>query len=119
VQQVEYPIFGLGLGHANLLMGRDLGFGLLGNFASLYLSIWAAAGFLGIALLAYGLVRPLAAVWVRRLEGDASWIWATVAAYVAWLAIFGVLYEELSIGFGIVLAFLWSSVRPRTEEPAD
>lgn len=116
VQQVDYPVFGLGLGHANLLMGRDLGFGLLGNFASLYLAIWAAAGFLGIALLAYGLLRPLAAVWVCRFKGDATWLWATVAAYVSWIVVFGVLYEELSVGFGVVLAFLWFAGRPRGEE---
>lgn len=115
IQQVDYPAFGLGLGHANLLMGRDLGFGLLGNFASLYLNVWAATGFAGVILLAYGLLRPLAVVWLRRFEGDPTWIWAAIGAYVSWLTVFAVLYEELSIGFGVVLAFLWYATRSRPE----
>jgi len=100
------PLFGSGLGNANLLLGHYLHAKVVAGFISLYLNTLYATGILGLALLVYYLV---AAPWRAIRQGG---LWSNgrmlfvMAAYIAWLVDFAAGTEELTLMFALGSALL-------------
>lgn len=118
VASQPFPVFGAGLGNANIVFAEHQGNPLMVSFISLYHNSLFSVGLVGLVLLAAFLVRPL--LGVRRVPSHARdrRFLVLLAAYVAWLVMFGVHSEELAIPFGIVLALLTYEVQQRSAPPA-
>lgn len=118
ISETGLPFFGLGLGHPNLIMTRDLSLDIIGAFSNLYLSTIARLGWIGLALMIYALSLPLLGAFLNRRGANPRLIWSSAAAYAAWLTVFLVLYEEPTLSFGIATALLAFAARPEGR-PAD
>jgi hypothetical protein len=99
------PIFGSGLGNANLLLGKYLHAKVVAGFISLYLDTLYATGIIGLVLLAYYLVAPLRAIRQKGLWRNSRMVFFT-AAYVGWLVDFAAGTEELTLMFALASALV-------------
>lgn len=100
------PLFGSGLGDANLLLGHYLHARVVASFISLYLAMLYATGILGLALLVFYLVAlPWKAIRQRGLWSNGRMLFV-MASYIAWLLDFAAGTEELTLMFALVSALL-------------
>ncbi|HRK21886.1 MAG TPA: O-antigen ligase family protein [Fimbriimonadaceae bacterium] len=118
ISDTGLPFFGLGLGHPNLVMTRDLNLNITGVFSNLYISTIARMGWIGLILMLYAFSQPLLGAWFGRRRANPKIIWSATAGYVAWLSIFFVLYEEPTLSFGVATALLMFAAKPEGQ-PSD
>ena len=114
LDELPVEVMGVGLGHANLLLTRQMGSKAMSSYLSLYLRTIYSLGFLGFVLLVWFLITPLLKG-VRhwgRLSRETLPFWS-LAGYFAWLAMFGFRSEEPTFMFAVVFALLLYSVSPR------
>ena len=112
VSQTPPPVIGAGFGHANLQLSAHLSSPLVVSFISLYFNSLYSTGVIGFAMLAIVMLAPL--FWAlgsptmrQRRSGMLM-----IAGYTAWLVMFGVHAEELSMIFGVAFALVGAAVRP-------
>jgi hypothetical protein len=106
VSHTDIPYIGRGIGNSNLLFSQYLSANDISSFLSLYLNFMFSTGILGLILLSGFLVPPLLRVAFnkrKKKSRDVLWI---MAAYIAWLIIFGVQSEEFTLMFAIIFSFL-------------
>lgn len=99
--QHQIPLWGYGLGNANLLLSGYMGLDLVVSFLNLYLSMAYALGYPGVILLVAFFAFPLLAL-LRARRGKRVQLFALLGAYIAWMLVYLVHSEELSISFGIL-----------------
>lgn len=92
---------GTGLGNSSLDLGAFLNLATVPSFLSLYWNTLYSAGYIGLALLAWFLLRPLFGIRRGVRQAGHSQLLLT-AAYFAHLIALGVHTEELSFQFAIL-----------------
>lgn len=106
--QSPIPVFGVGVGHANLTLTHYLGSDAVASFLSLYMNYLYSTGIVGAAMLATFLAWPLRKLVAARGQAYSLTI---VAAYVSYLVMFAVRAEELTAMFGVAFALFVHSNR--------
>lgn len=105
IAQQQIPLFGSGLGNANLRFTQYNGSSTVTSLLSLYFTYAFSVGLPALILLLAMLARPALRI-VRRagtMERDTIMI---LAAFAAWMVMFAVHAEELGLLFGIVFGLL-------------
>jgi O-antigen ligase len=108
------PLFGYGIGNANLVMLNYFhGINVM-SFLNLYLNVVYSTGILGLLLVSVFLVYPIARI--MRLSGkqDLLGCFFFLWGYLTWLVMFVVHSEEFSFMFGIAYGVLICLGRKRT-----
>lgn len=106
VEGVAFPVFGEGVGRANLKLSEAIGGQTTTSFLSLYLNEIYSTGILGLALVMLFMAFPLwlfyhSGVW----RGDSKAVYV-LGSYIAWLVMFAVDSEEFTLSFAINFALL-------------
>ena len=112
------PLFGAGLGNANLLLGQFMGTPVVAGFLSLYLNILYSVGLVGLAILMWFVVFPLYKIATNRDLRRDSRVLLMVGAYLAWLVVFAVAIEELTFMFALISALLAYAIFNRSKSAA-
>lgn len=107
------PLLGAGLGHANLLFGASDQSAIISSFLNLYLNYLFSLGIPGVVLLALLLARPAARLVRAPGYRHDPGLMLLMAAYLAWLLMFVVHSEELTLVFGIVFGMVAFEARRR------
>jgi len=104
---VPFPIFGYGLGHANLLLSKYLGIQFVGAYLNLYVNTLFSTGIIGLVLLCLFVLSPvIRAITILRKTHPTNRLLLILAAYFSWLVMFAVRAEELGIMFAVAFALL-------------
>lgn len=106
VANTSIPLFGSGLGNANILLSQYLGVEVVASFLSLYFNIVFSSGVLGLALLFLFFFRPVIKILVIKKLRQSKKILLILAAYLAWLIMLAVHAEELPMMFAVACALL-------------
>jgi len=104
------PLYGYGLGNANLIFSEYRGSLLASSHLSLFINAWFSLGVLGVVLISGVVLRPLASrrVWrCARREPSAA---ALLGGIAAWVIVYLGGEEELSVMFAVLCGMLWSFV---------
>lgn len=98
------PIFGYGFGLANLEYSDNIGSDMVVSYLSLYVNIVYSTGYLGLFIIAIGLLNPIYYFNSirKRIRLDPT-INSVCAAYIAWLIILFFRSEELEPMLGVVV----------------
>ena len=107
IADAPFPLFGYGLGHANILLSKYFGAKLVTSFLSLYFYFLFSTGILGLALLCLFLFCPVTrAVMILKKSHTADRFLFMSAAYFSWLVMFAVRSEEFTMMFAVTFALL-------------
>ncbi|MEX2113680.1 MAG: hypothetical protein WD845_10870 [Pirellulales bacterium] len=120
VAQTPFPLLGVGLGNANLLLTLTLGSAVTVSFLSVYFATLYATGYVGLALLLAFLLAPLRSVVSFRLSQTpthASSLVALTAVFVAYVVMMGFRAEEIPMSFGTVYGMLAFVSRRQDDTP--
>ncbi len=109
VARTPFPLLGVGLGNANLLLTQTLGSEITVSFLSVYFATLYATGFVGLALLIVFLFAPLKCVVnyrLTQLPAHPAGLVALTAVFVAYVVMMGFRAEEIPMSFGTIYGML-------------
>lgn len=108
--QVQPPLFGWGLGNANLQLSAHLGIPLVASHLNILLNAWFSGGAIGVLLVAAILIAPFVhAVQFRtRLTFVAQ---MALCGHAAWVAAYMGNAEELALLDAVCLGVFYASIR--------
>lgn len=115
VENVPITFLGVGLGIANLELGRFLQSDLVVSFLNMFFNTAYALGVPGVVLLAGFLLAPVVRLWTRaRHMLQERTVYLSAAAVFTWWVVFFVRADEFSPMFAVAYAFLAAAaVRPQ------
>lgn len=99
-------IIGPGLGNSNLEFSRTVGLDATASFLNLFINVGASLGFVGLILLGFFLLRPFLEFFGVFYRGLCYQELFYVGAFAAWLLIYVMHSEELSVHFAVIYALL-------------
>ncbi|MHB8336527.1 MAG: hypothetical protein ACYDEE_03830 [Ignavibacteriaceae bacterium] len=105
ISMSHLPLIGYGFGNGNILFSNFLGISEVASFLSLYLNILFSTGILGLIILLFFLIKPLFIPEKEYNIVTEDKIYLLIG-YISQLIAFFVNSEELTINFGILLAFI-------------
>ena len=106
VEDEGAPLIGDGLGNANIKFGKYLGIEANVSFLNLFLNISFSTGIIGLLLLLGFIAYPIGLFVINKNHFRGSEAIFLCSAYIAWLFIFTMHSEELSLFFGVIYGLL-------------
>jgi hypothetical protein len=109
VARTPFPLLGVGLGNANLLLTLTFGSAVTVSFLSVYLATLYSTGYVGLTLLIVFLLVPLRSVVGFRLSQTPTHpagLVALTAVFVAYIVMMGFRAEEIPMSFGTTYGML-------------
>lgn len=103
VSESAVPVFGYGFGNGNILFGSERGLGFVESFLSLYVNMLYALGYFGFVFFVLFLSIPIIGL-IRCRRSSPFHVQALFGAYIAWLVVYAVHSEELSVSFAVLYA---------------
>lgn len=109
-----FPLFGDGIGNANLLLGKFTGVQVNVSFLNLFVNYLFASGLIGLVLIGFFFLNPIYLHLFRShyMEHDRIFL---VGAYMAWILMFIMHQEEFSLFFGVLYGVLTYQLRASDE----
>lgn len=116
LSSIPFPIFGDGLGNANIAFSAGTGNSLITSFLSLYFNVLYSLGIFGLCVFVLLLGYPIYHACRINMPGQRGFLFTLVWAYMAWLVAFAVDSEELTVMFGVAYGLLAYNIfrRPPT-----
>jgi|LSQX01.1.fsa_nt_gb hypothetical protein len=113
------PVFGFGVGNANLVFSEYLGIDLVSSHISLFVNMWFSLGIVGLVLMSLYVACPLLSrrVWKAAAESNLSAI--LFACILSWLVIYLGHAEELTVMFGVIYGLIWAQADLGNRSPHD
>ena len=102
------PLYGYGLGNANLVFSEYRGSILTSSHLSLFINAWFSLGILGVVCTAAIVLRPLISRRVWRCARKEPAAAALLGGIAAWVVAYIGGEEEFSVMFAVLAGLLWS-----------
>ncbi|MBT4763101.1 MAG: hypothetical protein HOO06_15520 [Bdellovibrionaceae bacterium] len=119
VDNHSFPVFGQGYGNANILFGKEVGFSSTASFLNLFLVNVYSVGMIGVSLLIIFFAYPYFLHFFKNKGRARSNFVFILAAYNAWVLIFLMHAEELSVFFAIIYALFVYQLKESKMEDGD
>lgn len=104
LRSTEIPFFGQGLGNSNLIFSQFLYNSGVSSFISLYVNTLMSIGVVGLLLLVIFFSRILIEAVIISIKDKMVLVYS--AAFIAWLAIFGMHSETVRFEVGVLIGLL-------------
>lgn len=108
------PVFGYGLGHANLLFSGTSE--QMVSFLNFYFNMMYSGGLIGLSILILFLLYPLYGFFSSACDKGAATFFI-LSSYLAWFFIFFASAEEMTMLFGVIYGLLIFHVRELNMPP--